>query len=64
MVSQPRVGICIFRVEQQEDYLLITVTVNHYLSPTLSATRPDVTERYTDPAEAVKAARRFLEVFQ
>lgn len=63
MVSQPHVGVCILRVEQQQQYLLITVTVNRHLGRTLTSAQPDSTVRTTDPAEALRLAKSFLDSF-
>jgi hypothetical protein len=60
---QMRVGACILKVEQQEEYLLITVTTNSHLGRSLTSARPETTTRYARPADALRAAERFLESF-
>jgi hypothetical protein len=64
MIRKPRVGVCIIRVAQQDDYLQITVTINENVGPTLTSAHPDVGQTVTDPAEALRMAERFLAVFQ
>ena len=59
-VSSARAGICIVRVEVQEDHLLITVTINRALNRDLySATAGDV-RKFTEPELALGAVAEFL----
>ena len=61
---EPPVGICILRVERQQEYLLITVTINRHLGRNLTSYRPYRTARYANRADALRAAERFLDSFQ
>ena len=56
-------GVCILKVERQEEYVLIEVTTNRHLGRSLTFARPESTTRYADPADALRAAERFLESF-
>jgi hypothetical protein len=60
--SAPRVGVCILRIEQQQEYVLITVTINRDIEDTSSAEREE-TSRYANRADALAAVERFLESF-
>jgi hypothetical protein len=60
--SEPRVGVCILRIEQQQEYVLITVTINRHIEGSSSA-QPEETSRYAERADALAAVERFLESF-
>jgi hypothetical protein len=65
LASEPeesRVGVCILRIEQQQDYVLITVTINRNIGDSSSA-QPEETTRYANRADALVAVKRFLESF-
>ncbi len=62
MPSEPRVGVCILRIEQQQDYMLITVTVNRHVGGG-SVAQPEETTRYANRADALAEVERFLESF-
>ena len=61
--KEPRVGVCVIRVEQQLDYLLITVTAHQHLGRRSTSGRPELSKQTTDPAEALHLAQQFLEFF-
>ena len=60
--KEPRVGVCILRIEQQQDYVLITVTIDRNIEDSSSA-QPEETTRYANRADALAAVERFLESF-
>jgi hypothetical protein len=59
-----QVGVCILRVEGQEDYLIITVTTNRQLGRSLMFASPERTERFANPGDALRMAEQFLESFR
>ena len=61
---QPQVGVCILRVEKQEEYMLITITVHRHIGGTLTFAQPGHTSQHANPIEALRSAERFLESFQ
>jgi hypothetical protein len=61
--KERRVGVCIVRVETQEEYLLITVTANRHLAHSLAFAEPDQVSTYRDPANALAAVQEFLDSF-
>jgi hypothetical protein len=61
--KEPHVGVCVIRVEQQLDYLLITVTAHQHLGRHSTSARPELSKQTTDPAEALHLAQQFLEFF-
>jgi hypothetical protein len=62
--KEPQLGVCVLRVEQQPDYPLITVTVQRHFGRSLTFTQPPLSARLTDPAEALRLAKEFLESFE
>ncbi len=62
MPSEPRVGVCFLRIEQQQEYVLITVTIDRDIEDS-SSTQPNETTRYANRADALAAVERFLESF-
>ena len=60
--NEPQVGVCILRLEQQENYLLITVTVNRHVGGS-SFAQPEEKTRYANRADALAAVEKFLESF-
>lgn len=61
---EPQVGVCVLRVEKQEEYMLITVTVRRHVGRSLTFAEAERSARYADPAEAIRQAERFLESFR
>jgi hypothetical protein len=61
--KEPQVGVCVIRVEQQLEYLLITVTAHQHLGRRSTSVRPELSRQTTDPAEALHLAQQFLEFF-
>jgi hypothetical protein len=59
----PQVGVCILRVQREEEYVRITVTTNRHLGPTLVSAEPEQVTTYTNRADALAAAREFLDSF-
>jgi hypothetical protein len=62
--KERRVGVCIVRVETQEEYLPITVTANRHLAHSLAFAEPDQVSTYRGPANALAAVQEFLDSFQ
>jgi hypothetical protein len=58
------VGVFILRVEPQQDYLLITVTINRHVGRDIASAHPYRTARFADRADALHAAQQFLDSFQ
>jgi hypothetical protein len=56
----PATGLLVMRVEQQDEYLLITVTTEHWRRIDCP---PDQQLRLTDPAEALRVVAAFLDSF-
>jgi hypothetical protein len=52
------VGVCILRVEPQEEYLLITVTANRHLAHSLAFAEPEQVSTYTNRADAFSGFAR------
>jgi hypothetical protein len=61
--KERRVGVCIVRVETQEEYLPITVTANRHLAHSLAFAEPDQVSTYRGPANALAAVQEFLDSF-
>jgi hypothetical protein len=61
--KERRVGVCIVRVETQEEYLPITVTANRHLAHSLAFAEPDQVSTYMGPANALAAVQEFLDSF-
>jgi len=65
--KERRVGVCIVRVETQEEYLPITVTANRHLAHSLAFAEPDQVSTYRStyrgPANALAAVQEFLDSF-
>ena len=62
--KEPVVGVCVLRVEQQADYPLITVTVHRHVGRSLTFAQPAMSAQLTDPTEALRLAKQFLESFK
>lgn len=59
-VTPPRSGVCIVRVETQEDRLLISVTTERELRRGLATAGGREMHHYADAGSAVKEVERFL----
>jgi hypothetical protein len=59
-----RAGVCIVRVEPQEDSLLITVTTNRALNRNLYSAIPEHVQKFSDPERALEAVAEFLGSYQ
>lgn len=58
--QESRGGLLIMRVDRQEAYLLITVTIERSLSDRPIGTPPSEQYRVTDPADALQIVADFL----
>ncbi len=56
-------AVCVVRVEQQPNYLLITLTTNRNLDRTLYSARSDPPLHFSDPQDALSAVADFLNDF-
>jgi ethanolamine ammonia-lyase small subunit len=63
MDERSRVGVCILRIETQQEHLLITVTTNRNLDRNLYSARPDAARRFSEPEAALEAVAEFLRAF-
>jgi hypothetical protein len=57
------VGVCIIRVEAQQEYLLITVTANRHIEHSFPVAELARVSKYTNRVDALAAAREFLDSF-
>lgn len=53
----------VLQVEQQAEYPLITVTVQHHIGRSLTFAQPPIPQRFTNAADALRLAKHFLESF-
>jgi hypothetical protein len=60
---RPQKGLFVLAVERQADYLLITVTSTLGLEDGPPPAGDERTERFTDPADALRSAAQFLAAF-
>lgn len=62
--EQPDVGVLVLRVERQDEYVLITVTVERHLGRGLTVTEPAQPHYLADGAAAIDSVRDFLSSFR
>jgi hypothetical protein len=61
--TDPKVGVCILRVESQPNHVLITVTTNRHLDRSLYSTHPERVQQFSDPEAALQEVANFLHFF-